>query len=602
MLRQISQTTRLLGPSLRKSIASISASPTSSNLKNFSSNQPETITYANGGKYVGQLKGGKKNGHGTFTWTNGDSYIGEWKKDKRNGAGTYFYENGDQYIGEWKNNKKHLTINPNQSTNHNPHSNEHQNNLTIPDKVPKTESSWHVERTLHIQKINKQRNYDAILEPLTPNLQQEDPNLLSQMIKNNDIEQAWHVFHDMMETNLLHVAHVHHQHQTQDTAHASTTISQRSNTKIKNVLLQRIRAKEHLIYQEMDVYAAETTMTERALHPTLTCISYQNHIMWVPKDQLTRPNKTSTPLTSHSSSTTTTTTTTTTPVSNPKKQNQKLKHVLKHYSNRRVSACAQMCMGCSSSQDMWQHITVTLPKYQVLPDVNILNAYISSLMIEGNYRKANNVLFFEMEKMNIEPNHHTHATLERSEMQLNEMRTNQLHTLWLQCDLSATRAAWHLFHSLVSSHLATTYHYNVMLKFCNSSLEQKNVIFKLMNQNNVPIDVAAYNLHVMRLRMEGNYEEAQRVVNQDMNILDVTPDAITTRTLQLDENNLSKLRTTKLMYYLQHGGDAATEAAWHLVSKYKSDWRMSSEYMESTCRFSISVSPLYLKHPNKSFF
>ena len=45
---------------------------------------------------------------------------------------------------------------------------------------------------------------------------------------------------------------------------------------------------------------------------------------------------------------------------------------------------------------------MTLPKYQVLPDVNILNAYISSLMIEGNYRKANNVLFFEMEKMNIE--------------------------------------------------------------------------------------------------------------------------------------------------------------------------------------------------------
>jgi hypothetical protein len=37
------------------------------------------LKWKDGGKYVGQFKGGKIHGKGTHTWANGDIYYGEWK-------------------------------------------------------------------------------------------------------------------------------------------------------------------------------------------------------------------------------------------------------------------------------------------------------------------------------------------------------------------------------------------------------------------------------------------------------------------------------------------------------------------------------------------
>ena len=67
----------------------------------------ETITFADGSKYVGEFKDGKEHGQGTYTWPDGAKYVGEFRDGKRNGQGTYTYADGAQYVGEYKDDKYH---------------------------------------------------------------------------------------------------------------------------------------------------------------------------------------------------------------------------------------------------------------------------------------------------------------------------------------------------------------------------------------------------------------------------------------------------------------------------------------------------------------
>ena len=62
-----------------------------------------TKTFASGGKYVGEFRGGKLNGHGTHTYTNGARYIGEFKDGNFSGEGTLTNANGEKYFGEFSN-------------------------------------------------------------------------------------------------------------------------------------------------------------------------------------------------------------------------------------------------------------------------------------------------------------------------------------------------------------------------------------------------------------------------------------------------------------------------------------------------------------------
>ena len=41
----------------------------------------ETINYASGDIYVGELRNGELNGQGTYTYANGDVYVGEFRDD-----------------------------------------------------------------------------------------------------------------------------------------------------------------------------------------------------------------------------------------------------------------------------------------------------------------------------------------------------------------------------------------------------------------------------------------------------------------------------------------------------------------------------------------
>ncbi len=65
------------------------------------------VSFPDGGKYVGGVKGGQPHGRGAFTWPNGERYFGEWIDGQRNGQGTFTWLDGARYVGEFKNNKKH---------------------------------------------------------------------------------------------------------------------------------------------------------------------------------------------------------------------------------------------------------------------------------------------------------------------------------------------------------------------------------------------------------------------------------------------------------------------------------------------------------------
>ncbi len=46
------------------------------------------MTYAYGGKYVGEFRDGKRTGQGSYTWPEGVVYDGEWQDSLRHGQGT----------------------------------------------------------------------------------------------------------------------------------------------------------------------------------------------------------------------------------------------------------------------------------------------------------------------------------------------------------------------------------------------------------------------------------------------------------------------------------------------------------------------------------
>ena len=65
-----------------------------------------TVTYPDGLKYTGELKGDKRHGKGTLIFPNdGPKYIGEFKDNKMHGQGTITFPDGKIEKGIFKNGK-----------------------------------------------------------------------------------------------------------------------------------------------------------------------------------------------------------------------------------------------------------------------------------------------------------------------------------------------------------------------------------------------------------------------------------------------------------------------------------------------------------------
>jgi|EP01046_Picozoa_sp_COSAG06_P014196 hypothetical protein len=60
-------------------------------------------TYPNGDVFEGEFEQGpRRDGHGKMKYANGDVYVGQWLADLRHGEGKMEYANGDVYTGQWE--------------------------------------------------------------------------------------------------------------------------------------------------------------------------------------------------------------------------------------------------------------------------------------------------------------------------------------------------------------------------------------------------------------------------------------------------------------------------------------------------------------------
>jgi hypothetical protein len=56
--------------------------------------QKDSVVYADGSSYAGQLKSGKKHGFGIYLWPDGAEYRGEFRDGEPHGEGLYLYADG----------------------------------------------------------------------------------------------------------------------------------------------------------------------------------------------------------------------------------------------------------------------------------------------------------------------------------------------------------------------------------------------------------------------------------------------------------------------------------------------------------------------------
>ena len=74
--------------------------------KNGTTDGQGTASNTDGSTFIGEFKDGEMQGQGAYTFPNGNKYVGEYKDNKRNGQGTFTYSSGDKYVGEWRDDKK----------------------------------------------------------------------------------------------------------------------------------------------------------------------------------------------------------------------------------------------------------------------------------------------------------------------------------------------------------------------------------------------------------------------------------------------------------------------------------------------------------------
>lgn len=66
----------------------------------------ETIQYANGTRYIGELREGKPHGKGNLYYSNGSRYEGAFENGEKHGIGVHEWTNTVRYEGSWRGGKK----------------------------------------------------------------------------------------------------------------------------------------------------------------------------------------------------------------------------------------------------------------------------------------------------------------------------------------------------------------------------------------------------------------------------------------------------------------------------------------------------------------
>ncbi len=116
--------------------------------------------------------------------------------------------------------------------------------------------------------------------------------------------------------------------------------------------------------------------------------------------------------------------------------------------------------------------------------------------------------------------------------------------------------------------MAEEHEFNVMLKFCTSSDEMREVIDIAMPEAGVKPNVVTYSTLIAMLRKEGDDEAAKKVV-EEMKKAKMQPNEKTKEILNYPARGkfLGKLRTAKLAWLFKQGGNEATTAVRSMMDK-----------------------------------
>ena len=66
----------------------------------------ESMTYANGDRYVGETWNGERHGYGIYYWNDGRFWYGQYRHNVRCGYGAQFDLDNKIFIGKWFDNEK----------------------------------------------------------------------------------------------------------------------------------------------------------------------------------------------------------------------------------------------------------------------------------------------------------------------------------------------------------------------------------------------------------------------------------------------------------------------------------------------------------------
>merc|ERR1712166_162274 len=185
---------------------------------------------------------------------------------------------------------------------------------------------------------------------------------------------------------------------------------------------------------------------------------------------------------------------------------------------------------------------------------------VSQLMFEGNIEEARAVEETEMPAAGIVSNDRTHSVFEKTEEVWSRIRAKRLVDLTETGTPQARQQAQTLFKVLKVNGVADVFHWNLMQKLCDTSAEQRSMMEEMAAAGVQP-DVITYNTLVSQLTFEGNIEEARAVVETEMPAAGVEPDDRTHSVFEKPEEELSRMRTKRLVDLAKTGTPKARQQA-----------------------------------------
>ena len=221
-----------------------------------------------------------------------------------------------------------------------------------------------------------------------------------------------------------------------------------------------------------------------------------------------------------------------------------------------IEECNTLLEKLGNSDEMRHWINNIIPKARLTVNEGSLRQLARQLRLEGD-EESRSILVDRMEKQGMDTSNSNSRSPEQTS-------ADATHFLGQLVDENETIVAWDLFDKMIKNRAANEHQFNVMMKACKTSCQQREMMEEMICLNVRP-DVVTYNMLVSQLMFEGKNEEAIDVVGVEMSEVGVIPNEGTMEILERDSSEWSKMRTAQLSLLVQK--DVA--AAWTLFDTLK---------------------------------